>query len=180
MYYYVHKVSSVEAVDFHILRISIHIASFPNHAHQHIVNYLSITINIPSTTSLFSTISISSTLRCYQPIMSSTVSASCPITLNFCSFSKSSTPSPFPSAYDQLPLHSHQHIINFVPSMLSSIKSTSYPFISAFISSNPTHSHQQAINSHTILINSPPHICTMVHVPSLYGPSKYFLMSAAN
>ena len=120
---YVHKVSSVEAVDFHILRISIHIASFPNHAHQHIVNYLSITINIPSTTSLFSTISISSTLRCYQPIMSSTVSASRPIILNFCSFSKSSTPSPFPSAYDQLPLHSHQHIINFVPSMLSSIKS---------------------------------------------------------
>ena len=146
-------------------------------------------ISISSTTSLLPStdhqlllyslpsVCISSTLRCYQPIMSSTVSTSRhPIILNFCSFSKSSTPSSFPSANDQLPLHSHQHIIKFVPSMPSSIKSTSYPFISAFISSTPTHSHQQAINTHTILINSPPHKC----ITSLYGPSKYFLMSAAN
>ena len=144
MYYYVHKVSSVEAVDFHILRISIHIASFPNHAHQHIVNYLSITINIPSTTSLFSTISISSTLRCYQPIMSSTVSTSRPIILNFCSFSKSSIPSPFPSAYDQLPLLSHQHIINPL-----SIRVSKSSTPSQFPSSHdqlPLHSHQHIIN----------------------------------
>ena len=153
---YVHKVSSVEAVDFHILRISIHIASFPNHAHQHIVNYLSITINIPSTTSLFSTISMyivnstllstyheldsiyfpsshhHSQLLLFQQIINS---LSIPISIW-------STPSPFPSAYHQLRTqHAQQHKINFLSIHISIyiIKSHAFPSTGHQL---PHHTHQ--------------------------------------